>query len=165
MMLWRARHCGSASQRSPRSSDSAYAASSDSGVALRFAILLGIFCDCWCCGFSGRATCLWTREAQFHQKTLHRKTLRVRVRIPRCTSRTREAELHQQTFTLDQERPASSTRTLYEILFCRVTVLCESRRPNFTSRLCDCNSVGGGRATCSCPRRPSCIRRLCKFGF
>ena len=43
---------------------------------------------------------LWTKETQLHQKTLHQKTLRARIPTWRCTSRSLEAELHQQALRL-----------------------------------------------------------------
>ena len=53
----------------------------------------------------------------------------------------------------------------------RGAALCDPRGPCSTNRLCDCCCCGcAGHATCSGPRRPSCIRRLfirrlCEIGL
>ena len=62
------------------------------------------------------------------------------------------------------KRP-SSTGTLCEFRLRRGTVLCDCRRPSFTSKPCDCCDVGIGRVLLSGPRGPGFTRRHCDFGF
>ena len=59
----------------------------------------------------------------------------------------------------------SFTRSLREFRFRRGTLLCNSRRPSFTSKHCDCCINGTGCALCSGPRRPSFTSGHCSIGF
>ena len=73
--------------------------------------------------------------------------LRVRILSLPCTLQSHDAELHKQALRLLQRRHWSCpllcfTRERCEFKFCRDTVLSNSGRPSFASRLCDCCDAG-----------------------